>query len=202
MNQLFFWQEWRKDFRFTYWLLLVLLVSAIVFAGVYYYLGIESTVEWQTLGNLEKVRLNVDTFTQGMFDFTTEADTYLLIEQFNGSDIILHYGAAAFFLSIVIISILILITSASFLKSFWFYGITGIFLFMIGCFHLDIFEVMPKNYFMIVTVISYGGLAIYLNGWGEQFSFFKRLLAFALLTLAVGLAIAKFGVLQHPVLAL
>ena len=93
MNQLFFWQEWRKDFRFTYWFLLALLVSSIAFAGVYYYLGIENTVQWQTLGNLEKVRVNVGTFTQGMFNFTTEADTYLLLEQFNGSDIIINYNA-------------------------------------------------------------------------------------------------------------
>ena len=202
MNQLFFWQEWRKDFRFTYWLLLGLLLTSIVFAGVYYFLGIESTVQWQALGNLEKVRVNVSTFTQGMFDFTTEADTYLLLEQFNGSDITINYSAAGIFLSLFLISLLILITSASYLKSQWFYGITGLFLFIIACFHLDIFEVMPGNYFMITALLLYGGLAIYLNGWGQQFSFFKRLLAFALLTLAVILLIAKFGVLHHPVLAL
>ncbi len=202
MQELLFWNNWRKEYKLTYWLLVALLAGSALFMGIYYFLDFESVVQWETVSELDKLRISVDTFSHGMFDFTTEADTYLLFDQFKGTDLQTSSTNAAIFLCFITIAVLILITSVTFLQTYWFYGITGLFLLFIAAFQFDIHEILPGNTFLIICLIAYGGLAVVLNIWGENFNFFKRFAAFLALTIIVAAITIQFSHTQNPVLAL
>ncbi|MGB3851996.1 MAG: hypothetical protein WA958_18645 [Tunicatimonas sp.] len=121
MNQLFFWQRWHPDSRRAYGLLLVLLAVALIAWGVSALRGLEGSVDWELLSNVETVLLPEAPVSVGVFDFSRTTDYYVVNETYWGSNLRMSPGAAYGLLAALAITMVFLLVIISTFTGFWFY---------------------------------------------------------------------------------
>ena len=121
MNQLFFWQSWHPDSRRVYWVLLVLLASALIAGSVSALRGLDGSVDWELLSNVEPVGLPDNAVSVGVFDFTRTTDYYVITETYWGSNLAVAPRAAYLLLAALAITVVFLLVIISTFTGFWFY---------------------------------------------------------------------------------
>ena len=121
MNQPFFWQSWHPDSRRVYWLLLLLLAGALIAWGVSALRGLDGSVDWELLSNVEQVSLPDDPISVGVFEFTRSTDYYVITETYWGSNLSITPWAAYGLLAALAITLVFLLVIISTFTGFWFY---------------------------------------------------------------------------------
>ena len=121
MNRLFFWQSWHPDSRRVYLVLLLLLAGALIAWGVSALRGLDGSVDWELLSNVEQVRLPDDPISVGVFEFTRSTDYYVITETYWGSNLNITPWAAYGLLAALAVTMVFLLVIISTFTGFWFY---------------------------------------------------------------------------------
>ncbi len=204
MNQPFFWQSWHPDSRRVYWVLLALLAAALIAGSVSALRGLDGSVDWELLSNVEQVSLPDDPVSVGVFDFTRTTDYYVISETYWGSNLNVAPQAAYLLLAALAVTMVFLLVIVSTFTGFWFYlgnlvvvalvlgmkweqlqlfGTTG----RVGAGLVVALFLLPIFFFQKIRPAS--GLL-------------PRLLTFAGVVGLVGLAVHFFSPMPHPALYL
>ncbi|MCU0448240.1 MAG: hypothetical protein MUC97_00150 [Bernardetiaceae bacterium] len=195
MKQLAFWASWRQPNvstaeKFIYLLSLLALALAWGLCAYYFFLGDDNVVAWFTEGELKLYRTVLDTFTQAGFDFTIDADSYLITEKFKASNLGINPLAAYLYLGLLASGMVLLLTVATFLSRTWYLALaatTMLFFAYLGLEDLRVLGYADRTV-LFGVLLAFFPLSYYFQAFDtdERFKFPVRFLVFA--ALAGGLA--------------
>ena len=202
MNQLFFWQSWHRDSRRVYVILLLLLIGVMAWFGVSYLRGIDNVVSWERLSNVEQVRLPTDAISVGVFDFSYDADYYVIAENYWGSNLRINPTAAYVLLGVLTLTLIFLFVIISTFTGFWFYFGTLLLIALILGMKWEQLQLFGTTGSIGAGVV----MALYLPATyffqkiRPEYGLLARLLTFTGVTLVVGAIIYFFSAVSHPAL--
>lgn len=204
MNHLFFWQSWHPDSRRVYWVLLFLLAGAMSWFGVSFLQGIENVVEWERLSNTERVSLPTDDVSVGVFDFSFQADYYVITENFRGSPLRISPTAAYLLLGGLTLTLIFLFVIISTFRGFWFYfGSLLLIALILGMQweQLQLFGSTGRLGAGLVLLL-YLPATYFFQKIRPDYGLVPRLFTFLVITLILAVMIHFFSAVSHPALYL
>lgn len=204
MNSFYFWKTWNNPYKQIYIFLLSLLgllLLALVYSS---YVGFEGVVKWEVETELEPIKVVIDQFAKNLFNFTVESDSYYALDKFVSSEVKSNVVYAYLFLGVVVLCVLFIITTFSYLDLYWFMGGMLCFLLFLFSMEIEMLELFGRvdRIPMVSIFLMYGGLSCLFNAYYKSASYLFRLLSFLFLTVLVGLVIYKYSSVATPFLYL
>ncbi|MEJ2003659.1 MAG: hypothetical protein P8X57_01560, partial [Cyclobacteriaceae bacterium] len=202
MRKLFFWQTWSPARRALYFFVFVLLVILGISIAVLELAGIDSLIGWDTFARSEMIRLPIEQFRQGPFNFTIDTDTNIFWQFFSGGESFIPVWAYYGYLGLMTLSVVMLVTIITYLKKFWYF--IGASLLIAGLVSLQL-ELLflfgsESKTGLIVAILLYIPFTYIFNRVRTQTPFFTRFATFAGLTLVFALLIYFFADISYPFL--
>ncbi len=204
MNQYFFWNNWEHRTKFLYQFILAAFLFSIIYAIASYSTGHSAIFDWELISLKEPVKVEVNSFKKGLFQFSTWVDNYVLIQRMQGSGLKVNITAAWIILIQLLIGITLSLTLISTLPRFWYLlGMIVFILFMVNMRmeNLAVFGLFDKTALIISFAIFLPG-SYYFHAINPNKDLFGRLAGFAGLTAIFGIIIALFSQASNPVLYL
>lgn len=191
MNKLFFWKDWELSHKLFYSLLFLSLFSLLgTFLFVYSQGVISNVVDWQVETRLETYQMLVDEFSKGFFSLSMDLDTYLVIQKYIPSSIQIKPLTTHVFLGIIVFSLLLIITVATYLNRLWYTVSMALILLFLSLAKFEVLSVPadsvrqgdPQQLFFFATLLAYFPLSFLFQSFIKKTPFFLRFLAFSLIT--------------------
>jgi hypothetical protein len=204
MNSFYFWKTWNSPYKQIYIFLLSLLGLLLLALAYSSYVGFEGVVKWEVETELEPVKVVIDQFAKNLFNFTVESDSYYALDKFVSSEVKASTFYAYLFLGLVILGVLFVVTTFSYLDLYWFMGGMLCFLLFLFSMKIEMLELFGRvdRIPMVSIFLLYGGLSYVFNTYYKSASYLFRLLSFLFLTVLVGLVIYKYSTVATPFLYL
>lgn len=202
MNSLFFWNDWKKPYKYLYLFLFSILIATLALYLISYFAGIDAVINWELKSTFDSIKVAVDQFTRSLFNYSVDANNYLIREKYFASDIQANPLYSYAYFSLVMLGMLIALTVITRLELAWFAIGMGVFIFFLVYLHtefLGIFGSSSKN-FALLTIILYGGISFYFQAYDKKFSFLQRFLTFGALTIILATIIAYGAKTENPFL--
>lgn len=203
MDSRWFWQSWSKEYQAIGIGVAVVFCVSLVFMWLGYFSGTEGVIPWQKVYDQKPVETIAHTFQVGNFEFSVPIESYLTFQYFNGGKVVPNTTASYLFISLLIISSIILLAVITTFKRFWFFAGTGLFILFIVSLRLEVLRMfgMLNQWFTIGAIIVYTGISFYFNSF-STISFTKRLLTLLGVTFFIGVTIQYFSAVDFPFLHL
>jgi hypothetical protein len=199
MNRLFFWNEWKKTYKYLYLFLFAILFIALLLYSLLFVSGINFLIDWDYISQFDTVRTTIDQFTDHLINYSINTTSYISKERFFGTDIQIHPEFGGWYLLFVITGICICLTIITRLELVWFAIGMGFFIFFTVLLNTEMLGIWGETRKLaIVMIILYGGIGFYFQAYDEKFNFFQRLLAFVALTVLFTIIIATQSKVDHP----
>lgn len=205
MNQeIFFWSRWLPAYRRLYVGLLIVVGLALASYLVQKYIGADAVINWQVFNELQDIEFATDQFSKGIFNFTTEAQGFLVVEWFEASDMQINFRAAHWYGGLLMVALAFLLALVTNLPRWWYLGSMMVFIGLLAAFQLDILQVwgLPGSTVLVVSLVIFLSVSYYLHAFRPDISFPKRLIVFGLLVAAAVFAWLRFAHVSHPELSL
>lgn len=202
MNTLFFWNEWKKPYKFLYLSLFLILLFTLLLYLICYFIGVDAVINWEFKSVYDSLKISVDQFSQSLFNFSVDSSTYLIREKFFASDIKITPAFAYIYFALVWIGILIALTVITRLDLVWFAIGMGLFIFFIVLQHTELLGLFgsTSQKFTLLAVLLYGGLSFYFQAYDKKFTFLLRFLSFVVLTIALAIVVQIGSQEKNPFL--
>lgn len=204
MNSLYFWKTWNSPYKQIYIFLLSVFVFVLVALGYSSYKGIEGVVKWEVETELEPVKVVIDNFAKNLFNFTVESESFYALDKFVTTEIQVNTTYAYIYLALVIIAVIFIITTLSFLDLYWFMGGMLLFLFFLFSMKIELLGLFGRidGIPMVVVFLVYGSLSFVFNSYYKSASYLIRLVSFLVLTICLAFVIYKCSSVATPFLYL
>ena len=202
MNHLFFWQSWHRDSRRVYIVLLLLLIGVMTWFGVSYLRGVDNVISWERLSNVDKVSLPTGDVSVGVFDFSYNADYYVITENYWGSNLRISPTAAYVLLGCLTLTLILLFVIISTFTGFWFYfGTILLIALILGMKweQLQLFGTSGRIGAGVVMLL-YLPATYFFQKIRPDYGLIPRLLTFTGITLLLGVLVYLFSGVTHPAL--
>ncbi|UZR93492.1 tetratricopeptide repeat protein [Chondrinema litorale] len=205
MTTYFFWKSWTAGNKILYSLLLLIFFALLILAGYYFEMGNNGVIHWEKSGDLEVVDIVIDRFDKYFFEFTQEADAYLLKEKFLPTDIQIplkiYYGYLLMLAlgSVVILAALPDLSRLGFLTGMAFMILTWA---LMGFESLRIFYEIYDKLFAMLFILSFCLLSFFFHYLKKGIPIIIRFLAFSLLFAASYYMMQSLSEVAYPVIHL
>ena len=93
MSSIFFWRDWSGPYKRFWFLLLGLFAVSFSLAWYYYFTEPSGVISWEKIQEQRVIETNVHSFNVGPFKLSVPAESYVIFEYHQGSD--LHHNALA-----------------------------------------------------------------------------------------------------------
>ena len=90
MRGLYFWEEWTQPYKRIYWLFFVLFVLSLLIAIINYILGLEYVIHWESIGDLDQLKLIAHSVTAGTIRLDIPLDNFVVFQYFEGSNLMIN----------------------------------------------------------------------------------------------------------------
>src|SRR5688572_30833847 len=105
MKSLWFWNTWLKAYRLIWYGLLGIFLFSFAMLWFSYFKGAESVIDWNTIQEQKVLESTVHTFQVGSFQLEIPADSYVILEYFNGGSIHLNTFGSGSFIVVLILAV-------------------------------------------------------------------------------------------------
>lgn len=204
MQSIQFWKSWATLYQRIGLLVASAFIVSVLFLWAAWFLAPGPSLEWMEIQEQELVQLPVHTFQQGLLDLTVFGDTYLIFEKLLGDSLKPNPSAGYFFLTMLSISMIMLISLITTLKRFWYLLGMGLFILFVVSFRMEIIQMfgLSNKIFTIVTLTLYIIPSFYFQFFRPTTSFLIRLITFTAITLLIAILIVTFSTIALPMLHL
>ncbi len=205
MNQdLFFWKSWRPTDRRLYWGILLLLGVVLVVYLVQYFIGADAVIRWQVQNEAQDISFDIDSFTKGIFNFKTQAQSFLLVEWFEASVMQINTLAVSFYGVCVALGMVLLVSGVTFLPRWWYLGSMMVCIGVLAGLQLEVLQIWGFVNAVVfgISLVVLIPVSYYFHAFRPDISFHVRLVVFAVL---VGLLLFMwiyFAQTPKPVMSL
>lgn len=220
MSSLFFWQKWNPIQRFLYHTVLGLVVFSLSTMLFFHWRGIENTVQWQVLSELDDVAVQLDSLAlvpSSEFQVPSPASNvqrptsnvipllgkvYLLKEQFVPVQSDLPQWLAWFFLAFMLAGWVLLLSAISAFSRWGYIAAMTIFIGFLTLSHLEILQLFgtDNSLGLGISLVILGGTSYYLHAFREDLPIEKRIFIFTGLVAGLVLLFSFFS--ETPFIAL
>jgi len=203
MQTRWFWKNWSKEYQVIGYAAALLFVSSLLFMWYNYSIGTDAVIHWQKIYDQKPIETVAHTFRVGNFEFSVPIESYLTFEYFNGSMLIPNTTASYFFVLVLSLASVLLLTVISAFKRFWYFVGMGLFILFVVSLRLDVLRMFgfSSQWATIVTLAIYAALSFYFNFFSAA-NFTTRLLSFIGVTTAFACMIYFFAGVPYPFLHL
>ncbi len=204
MHSLQFWKSWAKPYQRIGLIVGAAFIFSVLFLWYCWATSPAPALTWYTVQEQELTQVPIHSFQKGLAELTIYGDNYLIFERLLGDDLKPNVTAGYIFLSLLVLSMVIVLTIITTLTRFWYLLGMGLFILFIVGFRMEILEVfgMPDKTFTMLTLIAYCIPSFYFQFFKSTISFKNRLLVFAIITLLIGALIVQFATVTFPLLHL
>lgn len=188
MNPLFFWQQWTRAERFLYTTSLGLLAVGLIAMLFFQERGLQNTVAWDVLSELDEVAVRTDSLMMPRPDSVQVASkqyllskSYLLREQFVPSLMVLPSWLIEGVLAMLLAGIVLIVSAVSALPRWGYVGSMTVLIAVLAFSHVELLQVFGiDNSLGIVLLIGpLVALSYYFQAFRPDFSMPQRIFAFA-----------------------
>ncbi|MBX2844013.1 MAG: tetratricopeptide repeat protein [Flammeovirgaceae bacterium] len=205
MNNFIFWRNWQASYKFLYLLSLIILLISTISYGYFYMLGSEAVISWVWDGELEIVKTVLDRFSKNFFEFTVEADSYLLIETFKPTGIQINFEAHYLYLIVLCIGINIILTSISDLRTIWYSLALALLAILWGTMSFEllrIFKNIHDKLFLILVIGTFSITSFIFHSFVKGVNYLVRFFIYTFFTVIFAYLINEFAEIEQPFLHL
>jgi hypothetical protein len=204
MSSIFFWRDWSAPYKRFWFLLLGLFVISFSLAWYYYFTQPASVISWEKIQEQKVIETTVHSFNVGPFKLSVPAESYVIFEYHQGSDLHHNTLASYIFLGILIFLALVLLTTITAMEGFWYFAAMSLFILFGVSLRLDVLQIfgltgviVPTVVLLVFTLLSY-----YFKSLRPETDFFTRLFIFIALAIVVYVFILNFSRIEYPILHL
>lgn len=204
MKKIFFWNNWSRPEKILYLFLLSVFVISLTFLLVSAIIGINAVISWQTLNEIETLRVTIDEFSKALFNFSVDAESYLAKEIFSASPVKINPLSSYIYLGLVMVAMLFLLSTVSFLDLSWYAISMGVFIFFLADMQSELLGVFGFRdiKFLAIMILTYAAPSYYFQAFNRNISFTGRLLTFLSITIILAVLIQLFSGVKYPFLFL
>lgn len=204
MRTLFFWETWSVDYRRIWYIVSAIFIISLFFMWFSWFRGANGVIHWEKLQEQKIIETTVHNFRLGPFDLAVPAESYVILEYLQGSDLEHNTGASYVFLFVLIFCAMVLLTIISTFNRFWYYAAMGVFIIFVVSLRLDVLLIFGlRGYVVPVSVlVLFVALSYYFKSISPATGFSTRLLAFLVLCAVLAILIVMFSEIQLPMLHL
>ncbi|MEH0157570.1 hypothetical protein V6R21_25955 [Limibacter armeniacum] len=181
MNNFFFWKDWKLGYKLPYLLGLAILIGGVAFFGTFYFLGEKLVFPWGKDGELELLKTFLYGFNFNFFEFSSTADSYLLLESFKVRELQISSLAYKLYGGLLVVGLAFYLSSISDLKRIWYIVSAGLFCLLVASMHLEelglLVGIHPKA-FMFLVLVVFLLLTFYFHSFNQYASYSVRLVAY------------------------
>ncbi|MBX2941541.1 MAG: hypothetical protein KF860_04275 [Cyclobacteriaceae bacterium] len=204
MHSLQFWNSWARIYKLIGLVIGTMFVFSLLFLWYSWFISPNPALSWYTVQELETTQVPAHTFQQGLLELTIHGDNFLIFGRLLGEPLQPNVVSGYIFLSILVVSMIMLLAIVTTLSRFWYLIGMGLFILFIAGFRMEIISVFgqPNKLFTVITLILFCIPSFYFQFFNTAVAFSKRLLFFTGITLLLGLLIVNFSTVKYPLLHL
>lgn len=204
MPSIFFWKDWTISYRFFWFALSAVFILSLLFMWFSYFQGTEGIIHWEKIQEQKIVETTVHIFKLGPFSLSVPAESYVIFEYLQGSDIEHNTTASYIFLVVVALCAVVLLTVMTTLQRFWFFAGMSLFILFVVSLRLDVLLIFGMRSIEVpaVVLVVFLGLGFYFKSVRPHTSFVTRFLCFLILVAIISGLIYLFAEIPFPFLQL
>lgn len=204
MYALQFWKLWPKVYQRIGFAIASIFSFTLIFLWLGYVDALAPAIPWQYVQEQELDAIPVYTFQSGLLELTVHGDNYLIFERMLGDTLQPHLMAGYIFVSVLMISMVILLSIITLLKRFWYLIGMGLFILFIASFRMEIVQVFgfSNKIFTILVLLTLVSTSFYFHFFQSSASFLLRLISFTCITVLLGVGMTLSATVTFPLLHL
>ena len=204
MTSLFFWQSWHHESRRVYLFLFVLFLLVLGWFGVSYWQGLSNVVDWELVSQISEISVPAGEVSVGVFDFSYDANNYVVTENYRGSNIKINTLAAYGLLGCLAIGLVMVMVVISALRGFWYYAGVLVLIGLILGFRLEQLQLFgtTNKTGVVIALLLYLPITYFFQHIRPGYGLMPRLLTFGGATVLLSVLIYFFAQVPYPALHL
>lgn len=202
MRGLYFWEEWNQPYRKLYWLFFILFMLSLLIAIYNYFIGLEYVIHWESIGQLDQLKLIAHRVTAGTIRLDIPLDNYVVFQYFEGSNLDINALNAYIYLVALIVGVNLIMALLPSLPKLWFYVGMGGFIGFIVLLNIDqimLFGQTDKTG-MIIVLVSYLSAGYFFKEIKPGIGLFIRFGVFSIISVLIGILFHQFAGVSDPFL--
>ncbi len=200
MQPFFFWRTWPNPNRRIWYGISCIFLFALLFLWFGYFQGADGVIHWEKLQQQKVVETTVHDFRLGPFILNVPAESYVILEYFNGSQIVPNTTASYIFLLVIVLCAIILLTVITRMEGFWYFIGMGLFILFLVSLRLEVLDLggFSNRLPVIAALLMYALPSFYFKQFNTSTSLSTVLLVFTGITAAIGMIIFLFARVDYP----
>jgi hypothetical protein len=200
MHSFFFWKIWLREYRLFWYIAAGLFFFSLAFMWFSYVRGADGVIEWEKLQEQKAIESTVHTFRLGPFELNVPAESYVIFEYFNGSNIIPDTFASYLYLALLVISAVTMLTVISTIERFWYFIAMALFILFIVSLRFEVLGIfgiagrLPVALILVLFIVP----SFYFNRLRPHTSFLTRLITFLVITSVIAVVIRFYSSVPLP----
>jgi Tfp pilus assembly protein PilF len=200
MKEIFFWQNWHRNYQVIYWLALfffILSLSAYIFS---YFTGNDWLIPWEVQTELKPTKQVLGEVQSGIFKIPIEGEMFLIEESFNAGTVKISPWLYSTYTLVMIAMMLLLLSVISTLRQIPFFIGIAFFVFFLITLNIDYLGLIKgsTNIGLIISLVAYLGLSFYFQTFRKDASLLFRFLTFCLITTLIASWIVYQATSPYP----
>lgn len=200
MNNFRFWDSFSKEHKRIYLVLAGILVLSLTYMVIYWALGVNTIIGWNSMLFTESVSNLLDTVQAYPFNMDIEVESVAFTEYFSGSAFTIKPIIGYIYLIFFALSWIVLITITSYLSRFWYYFSAAMIIVLVILMKLDLLLIFGSawNGTTILVLAGYLGFSYYFRSFKPESPLLNRLLTFTGITGIISILIFYFSKVENP----
>jgi tetratricopeptide (TPR) repeat protein len=202
MSSLFFWKEWSRSYRLLYLLGLGFTTFAfILFIGAWLR-GLENVINWNVLSELIDLPITLDSFSDGLINYSVSGKGYAVSEQFLASPMRVNPMMATVLLAGLGVAFVLIMSAVTRFNRLRYLVSMAVLILGMAFFRWEMLEIpgLSGNYLFLLLLFLFGSLSYYFHAFREDIDIPVRIGLFTALTALAALAIYILSPVTYPAL--
>ncbi len=193
-TELFFWKHWKLGYKSWFSFIFLIFLASVAYMLWGWHQGAAGVIPWIPEGELLTYPVVTGQFQDALFEISTEADTFTIIQRFVAGEYPIRAWVYYMQFGLICFSLLLVLTSATYIKQkIWFGGAVLTILFFIGSANIDAMSISPSEWMEFTnSKLLFAFLSGVLVAVSLAFQHYKKG-AYPLRFLAFGLIFIAFG---------
>lgn len=145
-----------------------------------HFVGVHAYLDWNTLAEMDKTSVTIDTFKIGPFNLTQSIEIPYFLQKFQGTSPLISENHYYLFALIIGFCASVLVAVISSFSKFWYFIGISLFTFFLVSLKLELLLLFDSNQKigLIAAIVLFLPLSFYFNQLNKSWSLLKRIIAF------------------------
>jgi Flp pilus assembly protein TadD len=202
MSSLLFWKEWSRSYRLLYLFglgLTILAFSLFIFA---WSRGLQNVIDWNVLSELIDLPITLDSFSDGLINYSVSGKAYVISEQFLASPMQVHPTMATGLLAGLGIAFVLIMSAITRFDRLRYLVSMAVLILGMAFFRWEMLELpgLGGNSLFLLLLFLFGSLSYYFHAFRPDIEIPVRIGLFTLLTGLSALCLSILSPVTYPAL--